>query len=317
MNLARGRRDVRPWPACGPRRLRRGIAGCVLLVVAGVSVAAHPQQDSRPLPDRDTFLRNVRQHLRTDDAFPGQYTFIEHQHQVDYDAHGRPGKRTDNVYEVYPSVEGSPAYRRHVSTNGIPVPREKLADADRKHRAELLDWSRDRARETAAQREKRTQKEVRARQEGERTADEIFRLFDIRLVGRTTIRERPAIELSLTPRPGVKTSVKGLSVLQKVKARAWIDEQDYQVVRLEAETIDTIRVALGLLAKVDKGTTASFERQRNGDGAWLPSRATMRVVGRVALFKRLNREEITEFRDYRKFTVDSSVTFTLPKWAGS
>ena len=263
---------------------------------------AGARQDDAPLPDRETFLRKVRENLRPDETFPSQYTFVEHEQQIDYDGQGRPGRRTEKVYEVYPSVEGSPSYRRHVSTDGIPVPSDKIAEADRKHHKELLEWTRDRQRETAAERDKRRQEEARARQEGERTADEVFRLFDIRLIGRTTIRGRSAIELSLLPRPGVNATTRGLSFLPKVKARAWIDERDYQVVRLEAETVETIRIALGLLARVDKGTTASFERQRTADGTWLPLRATTHAIGRIALLKRLDRQVITDFRDYRKFT---------------
>ncbi len=292
-----------------------GSALACLLIIAGVhsTVARAAQGSAAPLPDRDTFLRNVRETLRRDGTFPSQYMFVEREEQVDYDAQGRPTRRTQNVYEVYPSVDGSPAYRRHISSNGVALPLKTIKQADEEHRKELLDWMRGRQRETAAERTRRQHAEELDRQDAQRTIDEVFRLFDIRLVGRTTIRGRPAIETSLSPRPGVKTNVKGLSFLPKVKARAWVDQQDYQVVRVEAETFDTIRIGLGLLARVDKGTTASFERQRMDDGRWLPVRSTVHPIGRIALVKRLDRKIVTDFRDYRPFSPDASASFALPK----
>ncbi len=291
-------------------RVARILFACLLLAAAA-RVAA--QEAVQPLPDREAFLRNARQKLRPDEVFPSQYTFTEREQQVEYDGPGRPGKRTEKVFEIYPSVEGSPPYRRHLSTNGVAVPSKVIQQADDKHRKELLDWARERQRETPAERTRREQKAARERQEAEKTLDEALRIFDIRMVGRATIRGRPAIEMSLTPKPGVKPTVKGLSLLQKVKGRAWVDEQDYEVVRLEGETTDTIGIALGLLARINKGTTFSFERQKSGDGTWLPLRAAIHAMARIALFKRLDREVITDFRDYRKFTVDTSESFTLPK----
>lgn len=298
----------------GVRHTGAALLAWLLIAACAYSAAAgSPQETATPLPERDTFLRNTRETLRVGHAFPSDYTFVEHERQVEYDGQAHPRKRTDKVFEIYPSVEGSPSYRRLLSINGVAVPRKTIEQADEKHRKELVDWVHDRQRETPAERAKRRQDEERTRQEDERTIDEVFRVFDIRLVGRTTIRGRPAIELSLSARPGVKTTVKTLALLQKVKGRAWIDEQDYEVVRVEAQTIDTIRIALGLLVRVDRGTTASFERQKTADGAWLPLRATTHAIGRIALLKRLDTEVVTDFRDYRKFTVDTAVSFTLPK----
>jgi hypothetical protein len=92
-----------------------------------------------------------------------------------------------------------------------------------------------------------------------------------------------------------------------------VDEQDHQVTKLELETIDTITIGLGLLARVHKGTTFGFERQKVNDEAWLPMRATVHPRGRIALFKRLDTHVVREYGDYRKFGVDTAVSFTLPK----
>src|SRR5512138_1792284 len=97
----------------GSRAVARVVGGalaCLLIIAGSASTLAHAAQDTTvALPDRDTFLRQVREKLRPDETFPNQYAFVEREEQVDYDAQGRATRRVENVYEVYPPVEGSPA----------------------------------------------------------------------------------------------------------------------------------------------------------------------------------------------------------------
>ena len=56
--------------------------------------------------------------------------------------------------------------------------------------------------------------------------------------------------------------------------KAWVSESEYEVVRLEAEAIETASFGLGLLARVHKGSKAAFERRKVNGEQWLPARAT-------------------------------------------
>jgi hypothetical protein len=302
----------------GGAGITRVIVAATLLVLIGVAGQFPTSMDAqesqgRPLPGRDAFLRAVRQKLRADEVLPSHYTFTQDETQTNFDGQGQVRKRTRHVYEIYPSVEDCPSYRRLVSADGVPIPAAQLQKADDKHRKEVLDWAHNREHETAADRARREQKVARARQEEERALDDIFRVLDIQLIARKTIRGRPAIEATFTPRPGAKTTVKDVALVTKIKGRAWIDEQDHEIVRIEGETIDTIGFGLGLLARVNKGTAFAFEQQKVADEEWLPLRATVRATGRIALLKRLDTEVMMDFRDYRKFTVETAVSFTVPK----
>jgi hypothetical protein len=66
---------------------------------------------------------------------------------------------------------------------------------------------------------------------------------------------------------------------------------------------------MGLLAKIDKGTTASYERRKVNNEVWLPGKVTWTAGARVLLLKRLRLRGISEFSGYRKFTVESSTTY--------
>ena len=100
--------------------------------------------------------------------------------------------------------------------------------------------------------------------------------------------------------------------MRHFKARAWISESDYELVRVEIEAIDNLSFGLGLLARVHKGTVATYERRKVDDEAWLPKQVTWTASARVLLVRRLRLRGVSEFSNYRKFTVDTSTTYTPP-----
>ena len=99
--------------------------------------------------------------------------------------------------------------------------------------------------------------------------------------------------------------------MRHFKARAWISESDYELVRVEIEAIDDLSFGLGLLARVHKGTVATYER-RKVDESWLPKQVTWTASARVFLVRRLRLRGVSEFSNYRKFTVDTSTAYTPP-----
>ena len=288
------------------------VAACVLCIAMLGRAAVGRDQDT-PLPEKHAFLAEVLKRIKSDDRLLSQYTFRERQVRIDLDGDGRAEKKTTKEFEVYPSVEGSPAYRRLIATNGVPESPRKLEDADRKHREKLLEWIHDRQAESPSVRGRRVLKERREREQEEHIRDDIPRVYDIRLVGREEVRGRPAIVLTLTPRPGVKPSVEDAAPMTKLRGRAWVDERDFEVVRADLESTDTINLGWGLLARIGSGTTLSFERQKVNDEVWLPVRVTAHPKARIALVKRFDAKIISDYSDYRKFTVNTAISFAPVK----
>jgi hypothetical protein len=101
--------------------------------------------------------------------------------------------------------------------------------------------------------------------------------------------------------------------MRHFKARAWISEADYELVRVEIEAIDDLSFGLGLLARVHKGTVATYQRKRVNDEVWLPAEVTWTASARVMLFRQLRLRGVSEFSNYRKFTVDTSTIYTAPR----
>jgi hypothetical protein len=91
--------------------------------------------------------------------------------------------------------------------------------------------------------------------------------------------------------------------------QAWVSESEYEVARVDLEAIDDLSIGFGLLARVHKGTQASFTRRKVDGEAWLPATATYTASARVGLVKVMRVRGTSEFSAYRKFTVGTSTTF--------
>jgi len=102
-------------------------------------------------------------------------------------------------------------------------------------------------------------------------------------------------------------------IMQKFVATAWVSEDDRELVRVEVEATDTVSIGMGLLARVHKGTRAAFQRRKVNGEVWLPASWDYAASARVLLLKTLRVGGTSEYSGYRKFTVDTSATYTNPK----
>ena len=103
------------------------------------------------------------------------------------------------------------------------------------------------------------------------------------MLRREAIDGHDTIFATLTPKAGVKPLTDDGKIMRHFKARAWISESDYELVRVEIEAIDTLSFGLGLLARVHKGTVATYERRKVNNEVWLPAEVTWTASARVAL----------------------------------
>ena len=113
---------------------------------------------------------------------------------------------------------------------------------------------------------------------------------------------------TLTPKAGARPQTDDGKIMRHFKARAWISESDYELVRVEIEAIDDLSFGLGLLARVHKGTVATYQRRKVNGETWLPAKVTWTASARVLLLRRLRLRGVSEFSNYRRYTVDTKTT---------
>jgi hypothetical protein len=101
--------------------------------------------------------------------------------------------------------------------------------------------------------------------------------------------------------------------MRHFNVRAWISESDHELVRVDAKAIETVSFGLGLLARLHKGAELSFLRRKINGEVWLPAVFSYGGSARVGLLAVLRRSGVSEYSEYRKFSVDTSTTFNTPK----
>jgi hypothetical protein len=299
--------------------MRRTAAGSALLVfsLGGMLALATParaadEPSAAALPDLQVLLGEVRERLHSDDFLLDQYTFTERQTEQRLDTDGNVKKISTSLYEVYPSPEPGRTYRKLVERDGKPLTAEELAKEDQKQEAKE---ARKAARLYGEDASRRASAESERRLKETRTIDELFRIYEFRIVGRETLDGRGAIVVTFEPRAGVETETRAGKILKKFAGRAWIDEEDRQLVRVDAQLTDDLSFGFGILAKLKKGSRAQIQRRKVNDEIWLPAQAHFAGNARLFLVKGIHIDTLSEYSDYRKFTVETEAAASpeLPK----
>lgn len=290
------------------------------LVVTGVAQAPAPDKATRtgsaqtPLPDRDTLIARVRDNIRPDWSLQAQYTYLERQIAFEAGKGGGSVVKRERVFEIYPAADPRLMYRRLVSENGRPVPASELKKRDEKYQQKVRKYVESLGGEGTAAAEQRVRAEARERREDDRRIDDVFRVYKMEVSGRETLEDHPVFVVDFAPVAGIRTASDIGKYLRKFRGRAWVSERDYEVVRVEAEAIESLSIAFGFVARINRGARFAFQRRKVNDEVWLPAEASADLSGRVALIKPLRIDQKITYSDYKKFTADAQiVSFSVPK----
>ena len=306
--------SMAPWPH---RRGHRpwGLVRTVLAVTGGLlALAATPtaaQDDgSRPLPDPETFLEQVRAHQRTDRLLLSQYTYIEERTEM---PRGRPDEATTELVQIFPAVDPEQTYIRLLAVDGEPLEPDEVEKRDRKRREQLVKRAKRLAGEGVSEWEKRRQEDIEQRRSEGGLIEEVLNIFDFRMVRREFMDGYTTIIVSFTPRRDAKPRTRQGKLFKKARGHLWISEEEYRVVRVEAETIEDATIGFGLIGRLHKGSTFSFRFRKVNDEIWLPAQTHLTGSGRALLFRTFNFENIIDASDYQKLAGPTTSITTLPR----
>jgi hypothetical protein len=265
-----------------------------LLLLALALPAVLPAQDPLEIIRRSTELD------RRNTEISRSYTFLQRQEQRDLEASGKLKKTESETFDVT-LLEGSP-YRRLVARDDKPLSQKDAG----KEEAKLQHSIEDRRKETPEQRERRVADWERKRQKQREPLKELPDAFNFKLAGEEALNGGDAFVIEGAPRPGYRPKSASTAFFPKVKLRFWIDKKDYQWVRVDLESLDTITFG-GFLIRLAKGSHLTIENARINNEVWLPKRAAIKGSVRIALVKVMRGEIIYTFSDYKKFQTDSRV----------
>jgi hypothetical protein len=213
------------------------------------------------------------------------------------------GKQTSVDSEAWDTVilYGRP-YHKTTERHGKPL----SAEEQKKEQAKIDRAMAKLEREAPQERQIHLADYEKEREKNRAFLREIPDAFDFRLEGEEKIDGRDAWVIHAAPKPGFQAKHGDAQAFKKIDGKIWIDKTEFQWVRVEASTIDTISWGL-CLARLDTGAKLLFEQTRVNEEVWLPKRELISGSGRYVLLKRVSEEQETTWNNYRKFQVDSKV----------
>lgn len=256
------------------------------------------------IPDRLTDPVEIVKRLATADRrsreLLNQYTFVMHSRQREFDDKGNLKKsesETSDVFYLY-----GRRYRRLTHKNGKPLEGREAEEEEKKFQRELA----KRERESDEARAKLAREDAKQREELRKLVDEIIKAYHLTLEGIDNLGGRDAYRIAAEPRKDYRRLTLPYSILSRLRGKMWIDTAEFQMVKVEAEVIETVSFGL-IIARALPGTTLYFQQNRVNSEIWLPKRAGLQVDARFGLMKRVRFENETEWSNYRKFSTDSQI----------
>jgi hypothetical protein len=226
------------------------------------------------------------------------YTFLQREELRRLDAQGRVKVSEVQTYDVT-LPEGTP-YRQLVQRGDHPLP----ASEEKRERESLARSIAERRQETAAERAKRLST-YESRPDWQREAwQEMLDGFEFRLAGQERLDGHGTFLIEAMPRLEYQPRSRTAKLFRSLKGRFWVDQQSYQMVKVEAEVIDTISVGI-FLVRVARGSRATLELACAGDRVWLPDSLQVFASARVGLLKALRIEQSVHYSRYAEVAADA------------
>jgi hypothetical protein len=249
------------------------------MCVCGRAVAQCKREDVGDIVQRGAIA------MRSDwNAFPG-FAFEER------DSETAKGVTTVGTNRVF-MIDGSDYYMQ-IAANDKPFTTEQL---NREHEMLLQEIDR-RSHETEKERQRRSDRYWKERNQTGTLLEEYVKAFDFRLVGEEVINGRTACVLDAKLKPDYRPPNREARILTGMQGRLWIDNHDFHWLKAEADVLKPVSI-LGIAVKVLPGTHMELEMAPVNPSVWLVSRFTVTVRASV-LWMSAERALATSWSGYR------------------
>jgi len=257
------------------------IGSCGLM--AGSVVA----QDRQAMPPAPEIINKAVERAKWVEAqkFESQYAYTRLTVTEKLDSDGSVKERRERVYHVIP-IDGVP-YSRLIQKDGKPLSPAELEKEQQRERG---------VREKLAQHQ---------HQEPDDDDDEIafneelVSRYHFETVGQETINGRSAYALTFKPKGNDLPERRRIDrLLNKLAGKIWIDQQEYEIAKVEASLLEGVKMWGGVLASIRR-FDLRFEQTRVDEGVWLQSRFSGHIDGRY-LFNSLRVNSAEQWSNFRK-----------------
>ena len=232
-----------------------------------------------------------------------KYTYLQSETERQLDGQGKATSTTTKDFEVQ-RIYGI-LHKTLIRKDGKLLPlKEQVAEKEK-----LEKLSAKQARLSAADREKQVRDEASKRRKQREFLKDIPKAYDFRLVGEETLANRAVWVIEATPNRTYSPSSIQTRAFTKMKAKFWIAKEIDQLMRMEAEALDTLSFGF-VLARLNKGSRITVEVMQVNNEIWVPKMFRADIDARLALLKKVRASEEVQFSNFRKFSADSRILDT-------
>jgi len=277
----------------------------------GERVFDFPIKSQVKLPDLKALFKEIDDNQKAIDKIKENYAGSQSEEETEFEGDGRVKKREVNEYTFF-YLNGNEI------TTLVKKDSKPLSEAEQKKENEK---TQKRIEEQQKRETKKEAKAEKAKEEGksdekDEPGIEIFlRACQFVNPRRERFRGQDVLVFDFEPNPEFKAHKMVEKIAQKLAGVVWIDEKAHDVARLEAYFTGDMKIAGGLLANLQKGTSFVFEQAFVNNEVWLPTYMEAHVGVRFLLVKGIKASVVTRYWDYKKFNVETLSTIAKPKGA--
>jgi hypothetical protein len=277
----------------------------------GERVFDFPIKSQVKLPDLKALFKEIDDHQKAIDKLKENYAGSQSEDETEFEGDGRVKKHEVNEYTFF-YLSGD-EITTLVKKDGKP-----LSEAEQKKENEK---TQKRIEEHHKREAKKEAKEEKAKEEGKNNEGdepgiEIFlRACQFVNPRRERFRGQDVLVFDFEPNPEFKPHKLVEKLAQKLAGVVWVDEKAHDVARLEAYFTGDMKIAGGLLANLQRGTSIVYEQGFVNNEVWLPTYMEAHIGVRFLLVKGIKASVVTRYWDYKKFNVETLSTIAKPKGA--
>jgi len=267
----------------------------------GERVFDFPKKSQVQLPDLKALFKEIDDNQKAIDKIKENYTGSRAEEETEYDKTGKVTKREAKEYTFF-YLDGD-----EISTltgkDGKPLGEEEQKKENERTQKEIREHEKKDARD-----------KEKAKKDDDDPGIEVFlRACQFVNPRRERFRGQDVLVFDFEPNPEFKPHKLAEKLVQKLAGVVWIDEKSHDVARLEAYFVGDFKLAAGMLANLQKGTSFVFEQAFTNNEVWLPTYAEVHVGVRVLLVKGFKVNAVIRYSDYKRFNVESISTVGKPK----
>ena len=226
-----------------------------------------PFESQVKLPDLKALFKEIEDNQKAIDKVAENYAGTSTEEETEYDGDGKVKKRTvtESTFFYFDGEEIDTVVRRTQPLSAADEKKEK-----QKAQKHLEEVKKDQAKKDA--------KEEKDKAQGKSENDEdkigiamFLRTCEFVNPRRERYHGQDVLAFDFEGNPDYKPHNLVERVVQKFVGTIWVDEKAHDVARLEGHFAGDAKIALGLLATVQKGTGFVIEQEFVNHEVWLPT----------------------------------------------